>query len=57
MYEALTANDRPYKTAKTPETALDIMREMASTVHIDPELFSLFEQSNMIERYSAKFKK
>ncbi len=33
------------------------MREMASTVHIDPELFSLFEQSNMIERYSAKFKK
>jgi hypothetical protein len=52
VYEALTAGDRPYKTAKTREQALRIMGYMAAEGHLDPELFALFKDAGIPERYA-----
>jgi HD-GYP domain-containing protein (c-di-GMP phosphodiesterase class II) len=51
VFEALTAADRPYKTAKTVEQALQIMGLMAREGHIDPDLFDLFQRSGVADRY------
>lgn len=42
IFEALTAADRPYKQAKTLSESLNIMKRMAETGHIDPDLYQLF---------------
>jgi HD-GYP domain-containing protein (c-di-GMP phosphodiesterase class II) len=42
IYDALTANDRPYKKACTPERALEILRLEAGDGHIDTELLDIF---------------
>ncbi|WP_320152929.1 HD domain-containing phosphohydrolase [uncultured Tolumonas sp.] len=55
VFEALTATDRPYKSGKSPEESLNIMRQMAQGGHFDIELFELFAQSDLPARYAEKF--
>ncbi len=42
IFEALTAHDRPYKTAHSADEALAIMRTLCARRVIDPDLFELF---------------
>lgn len=42
IYDALTASDRPYKTAVSTEKALEIMRNEAVAGAIDAQLLELF---------------
>lgn len=42
IYDALTAADRPYKSAVTPERALDILRREADAGELDRELLGVF---------------
>jgi HD-GYP domain-containing protein (c-di-GMP phosphodiesterase class II) len=42
VFEALTATDRPYKTANSTAEALAIMKQMAARQAIDPDLLELF---------------
>ncbi|WP_448547160.1 HD domain-containing phosphohydrolase [Thalassotalea fusca] len=42
VFEALTANDRPYKPPKTLTETLTIMGRMKLNDHLDPDLFDVF---------------
>ena len=42
IFEALTAEDRPYKRGKTLSEALRIMNIMKNNARVDPGLFELF---------------
>ncbi len=42
IFEALTANDRPYKTPKPLSEALRILGRFSQNGHIDPDLFDIF---------------
>ncbi|MBF0642379.1 HD domain-containing phosphohydrolase [Pseudomonas protegens] len=55
IFEALTAADRPYKRGKTLSEALNIMAMMCRDAHIDPELFELFIQQRIYQRYAERF--
>ncbi|TLX51798.1 phosphohydrolase [Pseudoalteromonas ruthenica] len=52
IFEALTANDRPYKEAKTLSQSLKIMKFMAQDRHIDKDLFALFLTSGTYMDYA-----
>ena len=45
IFEALTAADRPYKTALTQEKAFGILHDMARDGSVDGEVLALFEAS------------
>ena len=45
IFEALTANDRPYKKAMPVEKAFDILSEMAAMGKLNMELVELFKES------------
>jgi HD-GYP domain-containing protein (c-di-GMP phosphodiesterase class II) len=50
IYDALTAQDRPYKKAVQPPKALDIMeRELVKTGQLDADLFRLFVDAKVFE--------
>lgn len=55
VFEALTACDRPYKSAKTVSQSLGIMRRMAEEGHIDPELLRIFITSGACTKYAERF--
>ncbi|MBL8485112.1 MAG: HD domain-containing protein, partial [Rhodocyclaceae bacterium] len=55
VFEALTANDRPYKNGKTVAQALDIMQTMAGNGHLDADLVALFRASDVPLRYARTF--
>ncbi len=55
IFEALTAGDRPYKTAKKISEALSIMKKFQTDAHIDPDLFKLFLTSGVIEKYAQAY--
>ncbi|MDN3611872.1 HD domain-containing phosphohydrolase [Vibrio ostreicida] len=55
IFEALTSSDRPYKTAKNLAEALDIMTNMATSGHIDPNLYLLFLDNELDQRYADLF--
>ena len=42
IFEALTAEDRPYKHAMPISEALQILGRMKLNNHIDPDLFDVF---------------
>ena len=42
IFDALTANDRPYKKAMTPERAFHILREEAARGQLDSDIVELF---------------
>lgn len=48
VYEALTAYDRPYKTNKSHQEAINIMHGMAQQGHLDKDLFEIFVQDCQI---------
>lgn len=55
VFEALTADDRPYKKGKTLSEAMAIMVRMRKERHIDPELFELFLRSGVYLDYAKRF--
>jgi len=57
IFEALTAADRPYKSAKTLSESIRIMSFMKKDNHIDPDLFELFLRSGVYRTYAEKFLK
>ena len=50
IYDALTAQDRPYKRAVPIERALDIMAQEVKEGQLDAELFRLFVDGKVFER-------
>jgi HD-GYP domain-containing protein (c-di-GMP phosphodiesterase class II) len=55
IFEALTAADRPYKSAKTLSEALGIMARMRDAGHIDPDIFELFVSAEVYQDYAEQF--
>ncbi len=55
IFEALTAKDRPYKEGMKLSQALQILRKMKDQNHIDPDLFNLFIQERIYDRYAEQF--
>lgn len=55
IFEALTSNDRPYKTPKTLSESLKILAYMAKNKHIDSSLFVLFLTDGVYLNYANKF--
>lgn len=56
-FEALTASDRPYKSAKSPSQSIAILDYMRQQKHIDSDLFELFLSSGIYLKYAKKFLK
>jgi HD-GYP domain-containing protein (c-di-GMP phosphodiesterase class II) len=55
VFEALTAQDRPYKNGKTLSEAMRIMGFMKRDNHLDPELFDLFVRSGVYRTYGERY--
>ncbi len=55
IFEALTADDRPYKKAMKLSMALGILGRMAVDGHIDPDLFNVFLNEGVHMVYARKF--
>lgn len=55
IFEALSAADRPYKSAKPVSECLKIMSSMAKNHHLDPDLFEIFVRSKVYEQYIINF--
>ena len=55
IFEALTANDRPYKEPKKLSKVLAIMQHMKNSGHIDPDLYEVFIRSKVYEEYAAQY--
>jgi len=50
IYDALTANDRPYKRAISTERALDILKMEVADGLLDPNLVNIFIEAKVFER-------
>ena len=50
VFDALTAQDRPYKAAVPTERSLAILEEDAKAGHLDPDLLALFIEARIFER-------
>ena len=57
VFEALTASDRPYKTAKSLSQSIKILSFMSKDRHIDSDLFKLFLSSGIYLEYAQKYLK
>lgn len=55
IFEALTAEDRPYRAPMPVSRALEIMNYMANDNEIDKEIFSLLLSSGIHKKYATKF--
>ncbi|MCL2085907.1 HD domain-containing protein, partial [Candidatus Saccharibacteria bacterium] len=55
IFEALTANDRPYKEPKKLSEVLSIMKHMKNSGHIDPDLFEVFIKSKVYMDYADQY--
>jgi hypothetical protein len=55
VFEALTAQDRPYKPAKKLSETMRIMGFMKRDNHLDAELFDLFVTSGIYREYAKKY--
>ena len=55
IFEALTANDRPYKEPKKLSTVLSIMQHMKNSGHIDPDLYEVFIKNKVYEEYASQY--
>ena len=55
IYEALTAEDRPYKDGKKLSQAMRIMGYMKKDYHIDKDLFEIFVKSGVYKQYAEKY--
>jgi len=50
IYDALTAQDRPYKAAVPLPRSLDILHQDARDGHVDPDLLHIFIEARVFER-------
>jgi len=50
IYDALTAQDRPYKRAVPTPKALDILTQEVQAGQLDPGLYQLFVEGKVFER-------
>jgi HD-GYP domain-containing protein (c-di-GMP phosphodiesterase class II) len=50
IYDALTAQDRPYKRAVPTTKALDILTQEVKAGQLDPDLYQLFVEGKVFER-------
>lgn len=57
VFEALTASDRPYKTAKSLSQSIKVLSLMSKDQHIDSDLFKLFLSSGVYLEYAQKYLK
>ncbi|GAB6073650.1 HD-GYP domain-containing protein [Nautilia lithotrophica] len=57
IFEALTANDRPYKTPKKLSEAINILFYMVKDGDLDKDLFILFLTSGVYLEYAKKYLK
>jgi len=55
VFEALTAQDRPYKSAKKLSETMRIMGFMKRDNHLDPDLFDLFVSSGVYRDYAKRY--
>lgn len=55
IFEALTAKDRPYKTAKALSDSLEILGNFRLDGHIDPDLFDVFIREKVYLKFAEKF--
>jgi HD-GYP domain-containing protein (c-di-GMP phosphodiesterase class II) len=55
IFEALTAEDRPYKKAGTLSRALEIMSSMVRENHIDGDLYHLLIEKGIHKKYAHRF--
>jgi HD-GYP domain-containing protein (c-di-GMP phosphodiesterase class II) len=55
IFEALTANDRPYKKGKKLSECLKIMGRMTKSSHIDPDIFEIFIKQGVYMDYAVEF--
>lgn len=55
IFEALTANDRPYKEPKKLSQVLNIMQSMKNNGHIDPDLYDVFIRSGVYKDYAEQY--
>lgn len=53
IFEALTANDRPYKKAMPISQALSILEKMKQEGAIDPDLFDIFINEKLYLKYEV----
>jgi len=54
IYDALTAQDRPYKRAVPPATALDILHEEAKQGKLDQDLLEIFVEKRIHQPMAAR---
>jgi HD-GYP domain-containing protein (c-di-GMP phosphodiesterase class II) len=57
IFEALTAQDRPYKNGKTLTESLTILGQFKENGHIDPDLFDVFVREKVYLTYAKTFLK
>ncbi len=55
IFEALTANDRPYKKAKTLSEAMAIIGQFKKNNHLDPNIVDFFVTSKTYRRFAEMF--
>ena len=55
IFEALTAQDRPYKKGKKLSECLRIMSSMKQSGHIDPDIFDIFIRERVYLEYAKEF--
>lgn len=55
VFEALTACDRPYKAPKTLSESIRILSFFVKDRHIDANLFILFLESGVYQRYAQRY--
>ena len=54
VFDALAASDRPYKPSVSIERALEILAQMAGDGEIDPQVYELFVQAKVCERWKLE---
>ncbi|NMP33237.1 HD domain-containing protein [Thalassotalea sp. M1531] len=55
VFEALTANDRPYKPPKTLTETITIMDRMKANDHLDPDLYDVFINQKVYLSFAKEF--
>lgn len=55
IFEALTASDRPYKSAKPMSEVLAILTRMAQQGHIDADIYQVFLDQKLYKKYGKKY--
>ncbi len=55
VFEALTAQDRPYKRGLTLSESMQIMGKMKADNHLDPDLFDVFVRSGVYKTYGERY--